>query len=56
MAIRSAAASPFCRIAPEGVFCSQEEDPLLLLESTLRSVQEILLRRRGLPLRRTWIQ
>jgi len=41
----SAAASPFCR---------PEEDPFLLLESTLRSVEEILLRRRGLPLRRTW--
>ncbi|MFM7754144.1 MAG: hypothetical protein ACKO58_07105 [Cyanobium sp.] len=43
----SAAASPFCR---------PEEDPFLLLESTLRSVQEILLRRRGVPLRRTWIE
>jgi hypothetical protein len=43
----SAAASPFCR---------PEEDPFLLLESTVRSVQEILLRRRGLPLRRTWIE
>ena len=47
MAIRSAAASPFCR---------PEEDPFLLLESTLRAVEEILLRRRGLPLRRTWIE
>jgi hypothetical protein len=37
-------------------FCSPEEDPILLLESTLRSVQEILIRRRGLPLRRTWIE
>ena len=43
----SAATSPFCR---------PEEDPFLLLESTLRSVKEILLRRRGLPLRRTWIE
>ncbi len=43
----SAAASPFCR---------PEEDPFLLLESTLRSVEEILLRRRGLPLRRSWIE
>ncbi len=43
----SAAASKFCR---------PEEDPFLLLESTLRSVEEILLRRRGLPLRRTWIE
>ena len=47
MALLSAAASPFCR---------PEEDPFLLLESTLRSVEEILLRRRGLPLRRTWIE
>jgi hypothetical protein len=47
MVTLSAAASPFCR---------PEEDPFLLLESTLRSVQEILLRRRGLPLRRTWIE
>jgi hypothetical protein len=37
-------------------FCRPEEDPFLLLESTLRSVQEILMRRRGLPLRRTWIE
>ncbi|MCT0230958.1 hypothetical protein KQ306_08860 [Synechococcus sp. CS-1324] len=43
----AAAASPFC---------SPEEDPFLLLESTLRGVQEILLRRRGLPLRRIWIE
>jgi hypothetical protein len=33
-----------------------EEDPFLLLESSLRAVQEILLRRRGLPLRRSWIE
>ena len=43
----SAATSPFCR---------PEEDPFLLLESTLRSLEEILIRRRGLPLRRTWIE
>ena len=47
MATLSAAASPFCR---------PEEDPFLLLASTLRAVQEVLLRRRGLPLRRTWIE
>jgi hypothetical protein len=47
MATVSAAASPFCR---------PEEDPFLLLESTLRSVEEILRRRRGLPLSRTWIE
>ena len=28
----------------------------MLLASTLRAVQEILRRRRGLPLRRTWIE
>ena len=38
----------------ESPFCRPEEDPFLLLESTLRSVQEILLRRRGLALQRTW--
>ena len=53
----SAAASPFCRpFAPEGAFCKPEEDPFLLLESTLRSMEEILRRSRGLPLRRTWIE
>ena len=40
----------------ESPFCRPEEDPFLLLESTLCSVQEILLRRRGLALRRTWIE
>ena len=45
MAIRSAAASPFCR---------PEEDPFLLLESTLRSIEVVLMLRRDLPLRRTW--
>jgi hypothetical protein len=42
--------------SPESAFCRPEEDPFLLLESTLRSMQEILLRRRGLALRRTWIE
>jgi hypothetical protein len=41
------AASPFCR---------PEEDPFLLLESTLRSIEEILRRSRGMALRRTWIE
>jgi hypothetical protein len=45
MAFHSAAASPFCR---------PEEDPFLLLESTLRSIEVVLMLRRGLPLRRTW--
>jgi hypothetical protein len=47
MATLSAAASPFCR---------PEEDPFLLLESSLKAIERILLRRRGLPLRRTWIE
>ncbi len=51
MATRSAAG---ISASAESPFCRPEEDPFLLLESTLRSVEEILLRRRGLPLRRTW--
>ena len=47
LATLSAAVSPFCK---------PEEDPFLLLESTLRSMEEILRRSRGLPLRRTWIE
>jgi hypothetical protein len=58
MAMLSAAASPFCRpIAPEGAFCKPKEDPFLLLESSLKAIERILLLlRRGLPLRRTWIE
>ncbi len=56
MAMLSAAASPFCRIAPEGAFCSPEEDPFLLLESSLKAIERILRLRRGLPLRRIWIE
>jgi hypothetical protein len=47
MAMLSAAASPFCRA---------EEDPFLLLESSLKAIESILQLRRGLPLRRTWIE
>jgi len=47
MATLSAAASPFC---------PPEEDPFLLLESSLKAIERILQRRRGLPLRRTWIE
>ena len=43
----SAAASQFCR---------PEEDPFLLLESSLKAIERILQLRRGLPLRRTWIE
>jgi len=57
MAMLSAAASPFCRpIPPEGAFCRPEEDPFLLLESSLKAIERILQLRRGLPLRRTWIE
>jgi hypothetical protein len=46
-----------CRTAAaESPFCRPEEDPFLLLESTLRTLQELLRRRQGLPLRRTWIE
>jgi hypothetical protein len=37
-------------------FCRPEEDPFLLLESSLRVGRVILLRRRGLPLRCSWIE
>jgi hypothetical protein len=47
MAMLSAAASPFCR---------PEEDPFLLLESSLKAIERILQLRRGFPLRRTWIE
>ena len=47
MAMLSAAASPFCK---------PEEDPFLLLESSLKAIERILQLRRGLPLRRTWIE
>jgi len=51
------ARSPFCRpIAPEGAFCKPEEDPFLLRESSLKAIERILQLRRGLPLRRTWIE
>ena len=33
-----------------------EEDPFLLLESSLRSIDRILWLWRGLPLRRSWIE
>ena len=50
-------ATMFCGAAPvvaRSPFCRPEEDPFLLLESTLRSLQEILRRSQGLPLRRPW--
>jgi hypothetical protein len=45
-----------CGSASASLVGRPEEDPFLLLESTLRAVEEILSRRRGLPLRRTWIE
>ena len=47
MAMLSAASSPFCQ---------PEEDPFLLLESSLKAIERILQLRRGLPLRRSWIE
>jgi hypothetical protein len=44
MAMLSAAVSPFCR---------PEENPFLLLESSLKAIERILMKRRGLPLRRS---
>lgn len=56
-AMASSVLSPFCRpIAPEGAFCKPEEDPFLLLESSLRCIERILLFSEGQPLRRTWIE
>ena len=46
MASLSVSPSPLCR---------PEEDPFLLLESTFHAVQEILVRHRGRPLRRSWM-
>lgn len=43
----------FCWIVLGGAICNPEEDPFRLLESMLGSVEEILLCRRGLSLRRT---
>ena len=37
-------------------FCSPEEDPFLLLQSTLSCVERILQCSSGRPLRRTWIE
>jgi hypothetical protein len=52
MAMLIASASGIAR----SPFCRPEEDPFLLLESTLGTLEEILRRSRGLPLRRTWIE
>ena len=46
-AMASSILSPFCR---------PEEDPFLLLESSLRCIERILLFSEGKPLRRTWIE
>lgn len=37
-------------------FCRPEEDPFLLLESSLRCIERILQGSAGRPLRRTWIE
>jgi hypothetical protein len=51
MAMLSASAAVVFRSS----FCRPEEDPFLLIEPTLLTVQ-ILLGRRGLPLCRIWIE
>ena len=50
--------APFTMVvtAAPSPFCSPEEDPFLLLQSTLRCVERILQRSAGRPLRRTWIE
>jgi hypothetical protein len=52
MAMLSASSSAVAR----SPFCRPEDDSFLLLESKLRSLEEILRRSRGLPLHRTWIE
>ena len=50
-------ATMFCGAAPvvaRSQFCRPEEDPFLLLESTLRAIEGILQRSQGQPLRRPW--
>ena len=42
--------------AAHSPFCPPEEDPFLLLQSTLSCVERILQRSAGRPLRRTWIE
>ena len=55
MAIRSACSSAApASTERSSACCRPEEDPFLLLESSLRSIEVILMLRRGLPLRRTW--
>ncbi len=52
-------ATLFCGAAPvvaRSQFCRPEEDPFLLLESTLRAIEGILQRSQGQPLRRPWIE
>jgi len=52
-------ATLFCgaaAVVSRSLFCRPEEDPFLLLESTLRSLQEILRCSQGMPLRRPWIE
>ena len=52
-------ATLFCGAAPvvaRPLLGRPEEDPFLLLESTLRAIEGILQRRQGQPLRRPWIE
>ena len=42
--------------ASRSPFCSPQEDPFLLLESTKQAIEAILRSNAGRPLRRTWIE
>ncbi len=42
--------------ASRSPFCSPQEDPFLLLESTKEAIEWILRSHAGRPLRRTWIE
>ena len=54
--LRPRRTSPMVVTAAPSPFCSPEEDPFLLLQSTLSCVERILQRSSGRPLRRTWIE
>ncbi len=52
-------ATLFCGAAPvvaPSLLGRPEEDPFLLLESTLRAIEGILQRSQGQPLRRPWLE
>lgn len=54
--LRPRRSSPMVVTVAPSPFCSPEEDPLLLLQSTVRCVERILQRSAGRPLRRTLLE